>query len=506
MKILSAAQIKACDAATISNTPISSIDLMERAASACTEWILANYDKEALFVILCGTGNNGGDGLALARMLHREGYGVKAFLLQTGAELSRDCQSNLLRLQRVTPNNIQLLQPDTYITDIPENIIIIDAILGTGLNRPPEGWIAKFISKVNELPNEIISIDIPSGLAADTVPADTDAVVEAEHTLSFQFYKRSMLHPEGGRICGGIHILDIRLDKNFIRTVQSSYNIIDREEVLKYYKPRTPFSHKGTYGTALLIGGSYGMMGAVALATKASLRAGAGKAYAMIPEVGYNVLQTLVPEAMCLTKGHSYIDDIRDTAQATAIGIGCGIGTQKETITAFAHFIEAVKDPIVIDADALNIIAQHPELLSKVPAGSILTPHPKEFERLFGPSGNSMQRLELARMQAMRYNIHILLKDRHSVVVTPDGDCWYNLTGNAGLATAGSGDVLTGIITGLLAQGYTPTAAAVMGIYLHGKAGEHASHQHSQEAMIAGDVTENLGKAFLNLDSGRLRD
>jgi hydroxyethylthiazole kinase-like uncharacterized protein yjeF len=499
MKLFTAAQIRAADAYTISATPIASIDLMERAAAACRDWILFNFAKDSLFVILCGTGNNGGDGLALARMLHREGYGVKAFLLQTGADRSPDCQTNLERLQRSAPAQIDTLPPDTYITDIAAHIIIIDAIFGTGLNRAPQGWLARFIRKVNELPNRVISIDIPSGLSADSLPAAGDAVVEAEHTLSFQFHKRSMLHPEGGRCCGHIHVLDIGLHPQFIAATPANFHTIDLEEVRKHYRPRQPFTHKGTYGTAFLAGGSHGMIGAIALATRAASRAGAGKVFVLAPEVGYNILQTLAPEAMCLSSGHSYIENISGHEDATAIGIGCGLGTQKETIEALAAFVEAAKDPLVLDADALNIIARRPELLSKLPAGSILTPHPKEFERLFGPTADSMQRLELARMQAMRCNLYILLKDRHSVLISPEGDCWYNLTGNAGLATAGSGDVLTGIITGLLAQRYSPLAAAMLGIYLHGLAGELAAVQHSQEALLPTDIIENLGKAFQQL-------
>jgi hydroxyethylthiazole kinase-like uncharacterized protein yjeF len=499
VKILSATQIKACDEHTIHSLPISSTDLMERAASRCTDWLMANYPKETLFVVLCGSGNNGGDGLAITRMLHKQGYGVKAFLLPTSKELSRDCTSNLNRLQRISPGLVDNLQPDTYITDIAEHIVIIDAILGTGLNRPAEGWVAKFIQKINELPNTVISIDMPSGLPADSLATENDAVIDAIDTLSFQFYKRSFLHPEGGRHCGRIHILNIGLDETFISNTVTHYNIISREEVLKFYKPRTPFTHKGTYGTAMLIGGSHGMIGAIALATKAASRAGAGKVYCMCPEAGYNILQTLAPEAMCITRGQNHINNISGWEQATAIGIGCGIGTEDNTVAAFCSFIEAAKEPLVIDADALNIIAKHPELIHKIPTGSILTPHPKEFERLFGPTNDSLQRVELARMQAMRYSLNIVLKDRYTVVINTEGECWYNLTGNAGLATGGSGDVLTGIITGLLAQGYTPTASAILGVYLHGKAGEYASHIHSQESMVAGDIVENLGRAFKEL-------
>jgi NAD(P)H-hydrate epimerase len=499
MKILSAPQIKAADEHTIHSLPISSVDLMERAAARCTDWLTANYPKETLFVVLCGSGNNGGDGLAITRMLHRHGYGVKAFLLPTSAELSRDCSSNLNRLQRISAGLVENLQQDTYITDIAEHIVIIDAILGTGLSRPAEGWVAKFIDKINELPNKVISIDMPSGLPADSLPGEKSSVISAVDTLSFQFYKRSFLHGEGGKYCGRIHILDIGLDETFARNTVTHYNIITKDEVLKHYKPRQPFSHKGTYGMAFLIGGSYGMMGAIALAGKAALRTGAGKVRVLLPEAGYDIIQTLVPECMCITKGQHHINNISEWENADAIGIGCGIGTEDNTIAAFCSFIEAVKEPVVIDADALNIIAKHPELLHKIPAGSILTPHPKEFERLFGPTSDSMQRAELARMQAMRYGFNIVLKDRYTIVIDPEGECWYNLTGNAGLATAGSGDVLTGIITGLLAQGYAPTIAAMLGIYLHGKAGEYASNIHSQESMVAGDIVESLGAAYRSL-------
>lgn len=502
MKILSATQIKAADEHTIHSLPISSIDLMERAAARCTDWLTANYAKETLFVVLCGSGNNGGDGLAITRMLHKHGYGVKAFLLPTSKELSRDCESNFVRLQRVSAGLVEDLRPDTYITDIAEHIVIIDAILGTGLNRPAEGWVAKFIEKINELPNKVISIDMPSGLPADSLPGEHDAVIDASDTLSFQFYKRSFLHPEGGKKCGRVHILDIGLDATFINNTVTHYNIISRDKVLKHYKPRQQFSHKGTYGMAFLVGGSYGMMGAIALVGKAALRAGAGKVRILLPEAGYDIIQTLVPECMCITKGQHHINNITEWEDADAIGIGSGMGTDDNTVAAFCSFIEAVKEPIVIDADALNIIAKHPDLLNKIPKGSILTPHPKEFERIFGKTNDTMQRVELGRIQAMRYGLNIVLKDTYTVVIDPEGECWYNLVGNAGLATAGSGDVLAGIVTGLLAQTYAPTVAAMLGVYLHGKAGEYASLQHSKEAMVAGDIVESLGKAFRTWISG----
>ncbi|WP_276132045.1 NAD(P)H-hydrate dehydratase [Polluticoccus soli] len=496
MKIFSALQIRACDAYTIHATGITSRDLMERAAGKCVEWLMANFEKEALFVVLCGTGNNGGDGLVITRMLNRLGYGAKAFLLQFSEELSTDCKANLERLQNIDSSLVDILQPETFITDIPANIVIVDAILGTGLNRQAEGWIASFIGHINDRPNRKVSIDIPSGMPADNVPGEGAAIIKADDTLSFQFYKRAFLHPETGTYAGNVHILDIGLHETFISSTHSNYQTIDEADVRAIYKPRLPFSHKGTFGTALLIGGSYGMMGAISLATKAAGRAGAGKVRSLVPECGYSVIQTLVPEAMCGTKGEKYITRIADWENADAIGIGPGIGTKEETIKAFANFLEACKQPVVIDADGLNILAKQPELLHKIPAGSVLTPHPGEFERLFGKTANSMLRLEHARTQAMKFNITIVLKDRYTAVISSEGECRYNITGNAGLATAGSGDVLTGIITGLISQKYDPHSAAVLGVYLHGLAGESASQIHSEEAMVAGDVIDALGKAF----------
>ncbi len=473
---------------------------MERAATKCANWIRDRFPKDTLFVALCGTGNNGGDGLAITRLLQQRGYGVKAFLLRLSKDnMSADCRSNLQRLQTIDKDLATIVEPDTFITDIPPHIVIIDAILGTGLSRPTQGWVAAFINQVNQLPNKKIAIDIPSGLPADIIPDKDAAILSAQDTLSFQFYKRTFLHPETGVLAGNIHILDIGLDKTFINATQTQYKTIDAEDAAAIYKPRMPFSHKGTYGHALMIGGSYGKMGAITLSSKAALRAGAGLVTALIPGFGYHILQTSIPEVMCMTSGERVIEKIGGWEQANAIGIGPGMGTDTKTAHALASFVEACKDPVVVDADALNLIAKHPDLLAKLPKGSVITPHPKEFMRLFGENANSMIQIDHARIQAMRYNINIVLKGHHTAVITTEGECWYNMTGNAGMATGGTGDVLTGIITGLLAQGYEPHEAAMLGVYLHGLAGDMAAKELSQEVLIAGDITDNLGKAFLTL-------
>jgi len=499
MKIFSAAQIRACDAYTIHAANMNSADLMERAAAKCVDWITEHFTRDTLFVILCGSGNNGGDGLAIARMLHNLGYNIKAFLLRLTAELSTDCRINYERLHGIDSNLVSIMQPETFITDIPENIIIIDALLGTGLNRPASGWVAAFIEQINELPNRKIAIDIPSGLPADSVPGKGAAIIEASDTLSFQFYKRTFFHTETGGLAGNIHILDIGLNETFINGTHTQYHAVDEEVIDDIYKPRTPFSHKGTYGNVLMIGGSYGKMGAITLSSRAALHAGAGLVTALIPECGYNILQTAAAEVMCLTSGVKHIEEIRDWEKYKAIGIGPGLDTEAATAKAFAAFIDECKTPIVIDADGLNLLVKQSELLAKSPPNSILTPHPKEFARLFGESIDSMMQLEHARTQAMRYNVFIVLKGHYTAIVTPEGDCWYNLTGNAGMATGGTGDVLTGIITGLLAQGYESHDAAILGVYLHGLAGDIAAGNLSQEALVAGDIISHLGKAFLSI-------
>lgn len=484
---------------TIAATQIRSIDLMERAAAKCSDWLINHLPKDSLFIVLCGTGNNGGDGLALTRMLHNMGYGAKAFLLQYSKELSTDCHANLLKLQQTDEHLLTRVPIDTFITDIPPHIIIVDAILGTGLNRPIDGWLALFVAHINQLPNRKIAIDLPTGLPANNVPEANSEVMTVNDTLSFQLYKRSVLHPEGGHHAGKLHIMDIGLNKQYISTTPTNYYIIDQTAIKNIYQPRKTFSHKGTYGTALLIGGSYGMAGAICLSANAAGRIGAGKVKAIIPSVCYPIFQTLASEAMCNTSGEKYIDKITVDDSRKSIGIGPGMGTEHSSLQALEYLLDTVKHPMVIDADALNLLAKHKDLLHRLPAGSVLTPHPKEYERLFGASPDTMLRLEHARTQAMRYNVVIVLKDSHTIVVLPNGTCHYNLSGTPALATGGTGDVLMGMITGLLAQGYEPPQAAMLGVYLHGIAGQLAANNLGQEALLASDVVNKIGAAYLTL-------
>lgn len=500
MKIFTARQIRECDAFTIQEEGIASAELMERAANACATWLYRNYDSNTPVLVVCGMGNNGGDGLALTRILLQSGFSAKAVILKHTRQFSADAAHNLTLLHQLAPENIQILEEGHFVTGLPENILVIDALFGTGLNRPLEDWPAAFVQELNELPNKIIAIDIPSGLPADNLPAPGAAVIRATHTLSFQFYKRSFLHRETAGFTGQVQLLDIGLSAQYIGNTHSQYHITDDTSAAAIYRPRDPFGHKGTFGKVQLVGGSYGKMGAIALSTRAALKSGAGLVFTTAPAAGYTILQVLNPEAMFIAGGQDIITEIKAEEKAV-LGIGPGMGQHPETAAALLHCIRNSNSPLVLDADALNILAAQENVLHLLPAHTIITPHPKEFERLFGPARDSMLQVELARAHAMKYNICIILKGHHTAVVLPTGACWYNITGNAGMATGGSGDVLTGIITALLAQGYTPGDAAVLGVFLHGRAGNLAAARSGQEALIAGDLTDFLGTAFQSLQS-----
>lgn len=499
MKIFTARQIKEADAFTIHQEHINTADLMERAANACLQWIREKYAPGTSFLTICGMGNNGGDGLALTRMLLQEGFKAKAVILKHAAAFTEDTAQNFRLLHQLAPQHVQLLDPGNFITEVPENIVLIDALFGSGLNRAIEGWLADFILGCHELANEKIAIDLPSGLPADSLPEEHTAVFQANHTLSFQLYKRSFFHPEAAIFTGSVHLVDLQLSASFIAATHTQYYVLDKAIAKDLYQQRDPFGHKGTFGKAVIVGGSYGKIGAISLCTRATLRSGAGLVYVLAPDCGYDVLQIAASEALFISGGQHEIRDWDIPEGKVAIGIGPGMGTSASTQNAFAGFLANNKLPLVLDADALNLIAAQQELLQLLPAGSILCPHPKEFERLFGKTSNSMSQTELARAKAMKHNIFIILKGHHTAILSPSGACWYNNNGNAGMATGGSGDVLTGIITGLLAQGYSPQAASLLGVYLHGKSGDIAAAKNGVEALIASDIIQFLGKAFLSL-------
>ncbi len=494
MKIFSASQIKEWDAYTIKNEPITSIDLMERAATACCKWLIGKNFGQHHFRIFCGKGNNGGDGLAIARLLIEHRCNVTIYILEFGNKGTADFQTNLESLHQCT-TDIHFIQSADFFPSFNDNDIIIDALFGTGLNKPPEGISKELIEHINTLNCTIVSVDMPSGLFANKTSRG-NAMINATITLSFQNYKLAFLLPENEDHCGEIHLLHIGLHKDFESTEESAFELIDEECIRSIHKPRKKFAHKGDFGHAALLCGSHGMMGAAVLSSSACLRSGVGKLTTYVPACGYDIMQTTIPEAMCIVSGEEHLLKAEGIKKFDAVGIGPGIGLYPSHQELLTQVFKKMEKPMVIDADALNIIAQHKKLLHSIHASSVLTPHPKEFERLFGKTEDHFERLQLALTRSKELNVFILLKGHHSFISTPEGKGYFNNTGNAGMATAGSGDVLTGIITGLLAQGYSSLQACILGAHLHGSAGDMAAEKYSEEAMIAGDIVNSLGDAF----------
>lgn len=496
MKIFSAAQVREWDAYTVMHEPIAAIDLMERAAGKCVQWLQSQLPEADTYCIICGNGNNGGDGLVMARLLSKAGGEVRVFICHIASRNAADFDTNLTRLVQETGVKVQVIISPDELPIVDKREVIIEALYGSGLLRQPESMGKMLIEYINALQKDVISIDIPGGMYADKSSA-LNAVVKATNTLSFQTYKLAFLLPENGPYIGKVHVLDIGLHTDYYNNTKAAFLLTTASLVKSIYKPRNPFAHKGSFGHALLLAGSYGKMGAALLSAKACLRSGTGLLTCHIPRCGYAPMQNSLPEAMVSSDENetmlTHRPDLLDRYQA--IGVGPGIGTSVQTKEMLRQLFAAHK-AVVADADALNCMAADNALLNALPPESILTPHPKEFERLFGIADNDFEVIEKALQYAARHQITIVLKGHHSFIATADGCGYFNNTGNAGMATGGSGDVLTGIITGLLAQDYSCTDAAVLGVHLHGAAGDIAAKKYSQEAMLAGDIVECMGEAF----------
>lgn len=494
MKLFTKEQIRACDEFTILNNQISSIKLMERAAQSCVSWISETCKNHSKFVVFCGNGNNGGDGLAIARLLYLKGFDVDVFINDPKSDFSEDAQVNFERLEAISGIQVKKFSEfSKYHFD--SHTIIIDALFGTGLSRVLDGAYKDIVEQLNMLNAVKISIDIPSGLMADHIADENSTIFKADYTLSFQFWKKSFLHVETGHYAGQVEILNIELSPEYIASTGADCCIIGDEMIKKIFKPRLEFSNKGTYGKATIIAGSYGKMGAAVLAAKSALKTGAGLTSVLAPDCGYEIVQSSCPEALFIKGGDQHIDQF-EIGNDEVYGVGPGIGTSSPTQKSFLKFLKEYSKPLVLDADALNIISQDQKNIKLIPKKSIITPHPKEFERLFGATNNSFERLDLARAKAVELQIYIVLKDHYTQVITPEGNVYYNSTGNSGLAKGGSGDVLIGIITSLMAQGYSEENAALFGVWLHGKAADFAAKKYSKEAMLPTDVINELGSVF----------
>ncbi|HVM89946.1 MAG TPA: NAD(P)H-hydrate dehydratase [Puia sp.] len=495
MEILSAGQIHGWDQYTMLNEPILSIDLMERAASKCVDWLQSNGYAYSSFTIFCGKGNNGGDGLAIARMLLEKECFVSVFILEFGHKGTDDFQTNLGRLHQTTAQ-IKFIQTQENFHPIAANNIVIDALFGSGLNRPLTGVTEKLVEHINNSGNTVIAVDIPSGLFADRSSKE-NTVIHARHTLSFQCYKPAFLVAENESFTGNVHVLDIGLHPGYLRDVRMDSILVDNKYICRFLKPRKKFAHKGDFGHTLLLAGSYGKMGAAILAAKACLRSGTGLLTCHIPACGYDIIQSSVPEAMVtIDDDEKILTGIKEyLTRYDVIGIGPGIGTDAKTKFLIENILQSFRKPVVIDADALNIISSDKKMMASLPSNSVITPHPKEFERLFGQYENDFERIAAARENAQKYRIIIVLKGHHTFIATPDGQGFFNNSGNAGMAKGGSGDVLTGMISAFLAQDYSSQEAAVLGVYLHGLAGDFAAARYSQQSMLASDIIEHIGQS-----------
>ena len=495
MEILSPEQIRLCDLQYLDYKGVESIDLMENAALALKNELVLRFSKESVFQILCGTGNNGGDGLALARLLKADGYKVEVEVFRFSDKASKDFTLNFEKLKSGEISfNEYSNSNDFYLYP---GAIIVDALFGVGLTRPLESEWLEVIRKVNAGDNIVVSVDLPSGLLCENTPSPE--VIEANITLTFERPKLCFFFKESAPFLGDVKILSIGLNQKFIGSF-TDYLTIELSAAKLLHKKREKFGHKGTYGHALIIAGSEGKMGAAVLSAKSCIHSGAGLVAAIVPGKGLNIIQTAVPEVMAFPGGEGYeIENITSLEQFDAVGVGPGLGTFKKAEKLLSQILKLVSSPIVLDADALNILSANKKLLKLLPKDSILTPHPGEFKRLVGDFENSYEALQKLKDFCKTYSVVTVLKGANSIVCTPEGKCFFNTTGNPGMATAGSGDVLTGLITSLSAQGYTPVNAACLGVFLHGLSGDITSLETSEEGLIAGKLIENLGKAFLKL-------
>lgn len=502
IKIFPTIQIKELDAYTIENEPVSSIDLMERASQALAQAIAERWSVETPFTVFAGPGNNGGDALAVSRLLAEQGYRVEVYLFNTKGVLSPDCETNKERLAGVAGVDFREITTQFVPPVLTAEHVVVDGLFGSGLNKPLSGGFAAVVKYINSSSATVVAIDVPSGLMGEDNTYNIQAnIIRADLTLSLQLPKLAFLFAENEPFVGEWQLLDIGLSEEAIDEKETDFALTEHEDMPSMLKPRGKFAHKGSFGRALLIAGSQGMAGASVLAARACLRSGVGLLTVHVPFCNNFIVQTSVPEAMTEID----INDVRfscatDTDDYQAVGIGPGLGKAGDTEAALLEQIESCQTPMVVDADALNLLGEHRSYIGRLPKGSILTPHPKELERLVGKCQNSYERLMKARELARSAGVHIILKGAYSVVITPSGKCRFNPTGNPGMATGGSGDVLTGVVLALLAQGYDAETAAELAVYVHGLAGDIACKKHGAMGMTAGDIVTCLPLAWRMLE------
>jgi len=500
MKIFDVKQLAEADKVTIEKQNISSLELMERAAGLVYEDIHSKLQGAQIPIkIFCGIGNNGGDGLVVGRLLLEQGYQVTIYVVNYSDNRSENFLDNYDKIKDVTNTWPTLLKGEKDFPEISDNDFVIDAIFGIGLNRPLENWVGKLVELINSASAFVLSIDMPSGLFSDKIPGKDDKVIKANVTISFQAPKFVFFLPQTSDYVGDLQVLDIGLDREYLMKTPTNIQLINKEEAKAMYLPRKNNTHKGNYGHSLIIGGSYGKIGSIVLASTSALRSGAGLVSVFVPKCGYQIMQTSIPEAMVVTdKDELELTNINFDLKPDVICFGMGAGTSVTTAKTFGELLKSTKSPMVIDADGLNILSKNKEFLNSLPENSVLTPHPKELERLLGKWKDDFDKLKKAKKFTEDYKVILVIKGAHTMTISGD-NIYVNNTGNPGMATAGSGDVLSGVITGLISQNYDPLTAAVFGVYLHGKTGDIISEKKSYQGMISGDIANNIGEAYLDL-------
>ena len=507
--ILSTSQIRICEKHTMDDLPISSIDLMEEAGTTCANEIsdiLFQRNIDNVFVF-CGTGNNGGDGLVIARKLIKDYFGdlssVTVVICQReDSHPTPEFQKNLSRWKNLKSNKTKLLFfEENNPVHIPETALIVDALFGIGLNKPATGIHASAIRTINASDAYTVAIDIPSGLFADQPTPPNAEIVIANATLSIQFQKLVFMLPQASAYYGEIQNVDIGMYPPADLDIHQEY--LCQENIRPLLLTRDSYAHKGTFGHGLLVAGSDAMPGAAILAAHAAMRGGIGKLTVHTTDRAATALPIQLPEAILnLDKDSHVFSDLEwSTLQSNinAIAIGPGLGTHAKTVNALKDVLDTIHTPLILDADALNMLADNKTWLAFLPPHSILTPHFHEFDKLAGKAENDFDRIEKARAFAQRYEIILVLKGHHTVISMPDGRQFFNSTGNSGMATAGSGDTLTGLLLALLAQGYSPESTALLGVYIHGLAGDLYAEEFGETSLIASDLPKWFGKAFCHL-------
>lgn len=500
MKLFTTDEIRAIDRYTIENDDVTSLDLIERVAEGVADEIASRWRPNKPTIVFAGPGNNGADALASARLLYERGFRPEIYLFNIGGDkLSTDCIATRDHLLADFPD-IHFCEVRTKFTmpDMTANHLIIDGLFGSGLHEELKGGFKTLVQNINEQNATVVSIDIPSGMFGDWNPQLVNRnTIHAKLTLAIQFPRLSFFLADNAELVGEWKVLDIGLSERAIATSPANFCLIEKRDVHRRLRHRKEFTSKADFGSAVIYAGSYGMMGAAVLAARGALRAGVGKLTINSPKCGNMILQSSVPEALFRYNRNDFnIVDIHPERDFNAIATGPGLGTDERTVKALEDFLASINQPVILDADALNCIALKPAMLNNIPVLSIITPHAGEFDRLFGPQPSSEARLRKAIEMAKHYNILIILKGRYTAIVRPDGKVYFNSSGCPAMATAGSGDVLTGVLASILAQGYQPELASIIAVYIHGLAGEMAAAEHGEYGVTAGDIADNIGRAI----------